>query len=310
MHFSYEQFAGCLIGLATGDALGAPYEGGIVERLLWRLIGRTSDGLARWTDDTQMALDLAASLLDCDGLVEDDLAARFATSYSWRRGYGPSTAKVLRRIRNGQSWQAAATAIYPQGSYGNGAAMRSPVIALFCANDFDDLMRITTASARVTHAHSHGIEGAVLIAVATHALLHGKTPAEVLSMVQANCHSPEFQGRLHAVNSWLTDNVLPTPEEVVGVLGNGMTAMTSCVTALYIGLRHLHRPFHEMMQFTIACRGDVDTIGAMAGALWGVSNGASKVTVAAIEARGLLEATASRLLVHANAVTAQLPAAE
>lgn len=30
-----------------------------MERLVWRMIGRTSDGCLRWTDDTQMALDLA-----------------------------------------------------------------------------------------------------------------------------------------------------------------------------------------------------------------------------------------------------------
>jgi hypothetical protein len=59
MEVTADRFIGCLLGLATGDALGAPYEGGPLERLVWRLIGRTSDGCLRWTDDTQMALDLA-----------------------------------------------------------------------------------------------------------------------------------------------------------------------------------------------------------------------------------------------------------
>jgi hypothetical protein len=29
-----------MLGLATGDVLGAPHEGGLLERLLWRVIGR------------------------------------------------------------------------------------------------------------------------------------------------------------------------------------------------------------------------------------------------------------------------------
>ncbi|HNA22027.1 MAG TPA: ADP-ribosylglycohydrolase family protein, partial [Agitococcus sp.] len=61
---SREQIQGCLFGLALGDALGAPYEGGILERLLWKMIGSTKEGYAKWTDDTQMTLDLLESILE------------------------------------------------------------------------------------------------------------------------------------------------------------------------------------------------------------------------------------------------------
>jgi hypothetical protein len=32
MHASMDKFTGCLLGLALGDALGAPFEGGPIER--------------------------------------------------------------------------------------------------------------------------------------------------------------------------------------------------------------------------------------------------------------------------------------
>src|SRR4030095_17247331 len=96
-----DKFAGCLLGLALGDALGAPFEGGPVERLLWRIIGRTCEGRIRWTDDTQMSLDFAESLIANAGLDTADLAARFARRYRWSRGYGPGVAKLLRRIAAG-----------------------------------------------------------------------------------------------------------------------------------------------------------------------------------------------------------------
>ncbi len=75
------RFRGCFLGLALGDALGAPYEGGPLERLLWRVLGATRSGAIRWTDDTQMSLDLAESLSDNGALVLDDVAKRFASRW-------------------------------------------------------------------------------------------------------------------------------------------------------------------------------------------------------------------------------------
>ncbi len=97
-----DRYTGCLLGLALGDACGAPLEGGWPERLLWRCIGTTRQGVMRWTDDTQMALDIGEVVPEQG---RDDIAQRFACSYSWSRGYGPGAAKVLRRIRRGMPWQ-------------------------------------------------------------------------------------------------------------------------------------------------------------------------------------------------------------
>ena len=146
MSISEDQYIGCFLGLALGDALGAPYEGGVLERLLWRVLGRTPQGELRFTDDTQMALDLAQSLIAHQGLVQSDLAQRFANSYHWSRGYGPSTARLLKRVRQGQAWQAANKQTYPQGSLGNGAAMRAPIMALFKTDSMPDLVKITRLS--------------------------------------------------------------------------------------------------------------------------------------------------------------------
>lgn len=295
MSFTADQFAGCMLGLATGDALGAPYEGGLVERLLWRVIGRTSDGCLRWTDDTQMALDLAESLLDEDGARPDAIAKRFAFSYRWSRGYGSGAAKVLKRIRRGEPWETAAKAVYDGGSYGNGAAMRAPVLALFYAHDRKGLIAAARSSARVTHAHPVGIEGAVLIAVAAHALLEGRPASQLLEIVRAECATPELSERMQTVASWIESEAIPSPREVATKLGNGIAAATSCPTAVYIALRHLKTSFEAMMEFIIACRGDVDTIGAMAGALWGIANGAERLPPVRLEARDRIVDVALRM---------------
>ena len=44
-----DKFIGTFIGLSLGDALGAPYEGGFIERILWKFFSKTPTGKMRWT---------------------------------------------------------------------------------------------------------------------------------------------------------------------------------------------------------------------------------------------------------------------
>ena len=300
------RFQGCILGLALGDALGAPFEGGVLERLLWRLIGRTRSGEMRWTDDTQMSLDVIESLVAGGGVDSDDLAARFAASYRWSRGYGPATAKVLRRISRGQRWQEANTSVYRQGSFGNGAAMRAPVIGLFYANRPGELDVAARASAIVTHAHPQGIEGALLIASVTAAASRGESMAEILRCASQCCESEQINVRLATAQRWLTAGSDVDPADVARHLGNGIAAADSCVTALYLALRFRDAGFLEMQQRVAKMGGDADTIGAMAGAVWGAANGVEKLPselLAKLEQRDRLLSSAS--LLHQRAAVAQ-----
>lgn len=293
---SLDTVRGALLGLALGDTLGAPHEGGWLARGLWAVLGRTPDGLPRFTDDTQMSLDLAESLLACGGLQPDDLARRFAASYRWRRGYGPGAARLLRRIRAGMSWQQASRSVYPQGSWGNGAAMRAAVLALWPYPSLNEVRHAAEQQAEVTHAHPQGMAGAVLVAVATRVLMApSASAAQALAAVQAQVPEPAFAPALQQAVQWLAAGETPSPRTVARRLGHGITARTSCVTALYITLRHLHQPFDALMRFAVACGGDVDTIAAMAGAMWGAHRGATALPAQALEQQARLEEVALQL---------------
>ncbi len=305
-----EHFAGCLLGLALGDALGAPFEGGPIERLVWRAIGTTKDGRMRWTDDTQMAVDIAESLVELGRLDADDLARRFAASYRWSRGYGPGTRRVLKRIASGEDWRRANRAAHAAGSFGNGAAMRAPAVGLFYAGRLDELAEAARASAKVTHAHPVGIEGAVLLATATALALRGNGASDILILEKAaaGCETEAFSSRLALAASWLRAGESPSAKEVARRLGNGVAAGESCVTSLYAALRFLHRPFDEMMPFIVRCGGDVDSIGAMAGAVWGAARGVSSLPaehLGRLEERERIERL-SRVL-YARAASAPTP---
>jgi ADP-ribosylglycohydrolase len=293
-----DRYVGCLLGLALGDALGASFEGGPLERALWRFIGRTRAGEMRWTDDTQMSLDLADSLIARGYLDLDDLARRFARSYRWSRGYGPGTAKVLKRIARGADWRTASRSVHAGGSFGNGAAMRAPVIGLFHAHDETALVRAARDSASVTHAHPQAQEGAVLIASATAAALHVMDPIAILEAAEPHCGDAELARRLALVRIWLASSDPRNPRTVREQLGNGVAAVDSTVTALYAALRFLREPFESLHSFVIGCGGDVDTIGAMAGAVWGAANGATalpKERLQTLESRGRIRSVAESL---------------
>ncbi len=299
------RFQGCILGLALGDAMGAPFEGGVAERLLWRLIGRTRDGKMRWTDDTQMTFDIVQSLIARGDIDQDDLAKRFAASYRWSRGYGPATSRVLKRVSRGVPWEIASTSVYRGGSFGNGAAMRAPAVGLFFANRplaLDDAAR---RSAVVTHAHPLGIEGALLIARATTAALRGDSPSTILDFAAASCQLPPMLTRLTTAREWIATGNTPSTPAVKKHLGNGIAAAESCVTALYLALRFHGAPFVELQRFVATLGGDADTIGAMAGAIWGTLNGAGALPSEALnrlEQREAIEAAALRLCEAAGGV--------
>lgn len=268
-----EQILGCLFGLALGDALGARFEGGIIERLLWRVLGTTKDGRTRWTDDTQMTIDLVESFLRQGRIDPDDLAKTFANSYRWSRGYGPGTAKVLRKIARGVDWREANCAVYRGGSYGNGAAMRAPIVGLIFANRFSELPEAASLSAAVTHAHPLAIEGAVLLARTTALTALNGLSLDVLQHAAADCILTPFTSRWEIAQSWLRSRKAVSPRDIRHSLGNGIAAPESCVTAIYLALRFVEEPFLAMQEFVAQIGGDTDTIGAMAASLWGVAQG-------------------------------------
>jgi ADP-ribosyl-[dinitrogen reductase] hydrolase len=87
------RFHGCLVGLAVGDALGAPLEfhpTGTFEPFTDMIRGGAFNlRLGQWTDDTAMALCLADSLIPSRGFDPLDRLQRYIRWF--REGYMSST---------------------------------------------------------------------------------------------------------------------------------------------------------------------------------------------------------------------------
>lgn len=279
---------GLLLGLALGDALGAPFEGGWLERALWGAIRLAARQRLRWSDDTAMALDVAESLAARGGLDEDDLAQRFAASYRWSRGYGPGAAATLRAIRRGVPWRRARHVRYPEGSFGNGGAMRAPALALRPWRDEEELLGAAARSAEITHAHPEAVEAARLVALASWRLASGTPAREAQSGLSEVLTLPGMRAAWGAALRRVREGPLER-----GVLPAGMRARDSVPTAVALGLARGDRSFRDLVAEVRRLGGDVDTVGAIAGALFGAQRGASALPadlLRNLEARARIEA--------------------
>jgi len=272
-----DKFVGCLLALAFGDAICAPYEGGFVERFLWRMIGYTKTGEMRFTDDTQMSLDIARSFIREGGIKQNELAQEFSSSYRWSRGYGPSAGKILKRIESGMPWQKATVSVYKDGSFGNGAAMRAPVLAMCYLLSSSEFEQSVVQSSEVTHSNPLAIDGALLIAYSTAYALSDMSNDEICSRLIKLADIDTFREKLKYCKHHLRRNSELSVREVRAIFGNKITAEKSCITAIYLSMTFRDRSFTSLLSFVKKLGGDTDTIAAMSGAIWGAFNGAEKL---------------------------------
>ncbi|WP_369016095.1 ADP-ribosylglycohydrolase family protein [Armatimonas sp.] len=130
--------------------------------------GKVEPGQARYSDDTQMAIGIAQALVDDGEIIPEHLARHFAKNFQPWRGYGPGAYGVLDALKQGRPWDEPARQVFGgQGSYGNGAAMRvGPLGAFYWDADVEVICEQARLSSLPTHTHKHGIEGAVVVALA------------------------------------------------------------------------------------------------------------------------------------------------
>jgi poly(ADP-ribose) glycohydrolase ARH3 len=294
-----DKFRGCLLGAAVGDVAGA-----VVEAESPQYIAKTfrsvDDLLAvdsveeftgpawrvgRFTDDTQMTLCVAEWLVAGESDSPQRLLARFAAAHEpWRR-YGPGTEAVLRMYRRHPAqWRELATAAFPQGSLGNGGAMRVAPVGLAYFRELNKVSEVARQSSRPTHTHPLAFQGAVLqaVAVATAAALTDFSADAFLAAAHASLRyfsdllqdTGPFDRALDEIGRGLASG--SSCAEMADTLGTGVTAQEAVPMALYCFLRH-PASYADVIHNAIFIGGDTDTIASMAGAISGAFLGAEAI---------------------------------
>ena len=268
------RFVGSLLGHALGDALGAPFEGLPPETIYCdfgptrRLFERPPEADLLYTDDTQMTIGVAECLLARGTIEHDALARRFHDNYEPWRGYGPGARKLLDAMSAGRDWRGMVASVFPGGSLGNGAAMRVAPVGLLFHHDLDRVCDEARRSATLTHTHPVGVDGAVVMAVATALAVRAETfdRRAFFDELRKRADTEEFQWQLRTASKLGPDDAV--------TFGNGLEAHRSVTTAITC-FAFAPDSYAGAVSRAIAMGNDTDTLAAMAGALSGAHLGAA-----------------------------------
>jgi ADP-ribosylglycohydrolase len=291
-----------MLGLAVGDALGAPLEGAppmvaaaaVAGGLEMAGGGRWAPG--EWTDDTAMVLELAESIGTVGMLDTDDLARRYIR---WARtdgkGIGRTTRGALIGARDAEHARARARAHYEatELAAGNGTVMRATPIGL-AAHDLDEAVDAARRDAQLTHADPAASAASAALCAALLAIREGGDPLSA-ARGQIDKH-PSIAGALDAVGR--------QDESALGRLAAGQEA-GACWTTLAIAIHALLGidDYQRGVGWAIAQGGDADTNAAVTGALLGYRHGAAQIPprwLSSLRGRERLERAAEALAARAE----------
>lgn len=264
--------AGVLLAQACGDALGVPYEFAAPPHGEPRMIGGGLGPYApgEWSDDTQMAICIARVAANGDDLRSEDALDAVAQGFLGWLGSGASdvgiqTRSVLRAATAGsgrpaERMRAAARRHFEKTgrAAGNGALMRTGIVALSALNDRDAAAAAARAVAELTHADPLAGDSCVLWGEAIRVAV--------------------VEGRLDVAGGL---DLLPSDrrDRWAGALTQAQENLQAAWAAIHStrsdgeDADHLRRG----LETAISIGHDTDTIAAIAGQLLGARYGASAV---------------------------------
>ncbi|MDQ6613315.1 MAG: ADP-ribosylglycohydrolase family protein [Actinomycetota bacterium] len=273
-----QRVLGAVVGWAAGDALGAPFEfgdpGQFSRRFPRPAYGSTTEMTGgrgwkpgEWTDDTQMGLLVAYSLLEHDGLDEADLYARFVR---WLRGdpadVGHQTRVVL---GSGLPWDRAARTHFDTGQLaaGNGSLMRTIPAAVYWSRRSPEATR--DAARRIsalTHGDPAAGDGCAIYHHLIAAALDGRDPLDALPGALADIPAERRDHWMAVCDpAWTPEQATEPNGAVWPTLGTALWALRS------------HSTFPVALRSVVDCGGDTDTIAAVAGGLIGAAQGVQAI---------------------------------
>jgi ADP-ribosyl-[dinitrogen reductase] hydrolase len=247
-----------LLGLAVGDAFGAPLEGHPPPS---QPVREMPPGGA-YTDDTLQALAVTRSLVVCRGFSPGDCMAHLLEGFrTCPQFYGPTSTAVFTLVLSGVPPLEAAARVHRArgGSRSNGSVMRGPPLGVFTASP--QLEELSIACSRLTHCDPVAGACSAFVNRMVADLARGASREEAFRHACSTCRSPEVLGLLEGFRGHRPD---PSLDALLA---------THCALSVFMGAES----FPEAVLRAVNLGGDADTIGAITGALAGASWGAGAI---------------------------------
>jgi len=257
--------SGALIGLAIGDAFGAPLEGSLPpkERVTGMLPGgRLPRRKGEVTDDTLQALAVAESLVASHGFDPDDMMARFVAVY--RRSpqwFGPTSSAVFTLVMQGTPVRDASRLAHERlgSSRSNGSVMRGFPIALWYSPV--SVSEVSIACSQLTHFDPVAAHTSAFLNQMTSRMCRGEGRDQAFREAVSACRNGEVMRMLGSYKDY-------PPEPSL-----------DCVLCAHAALSCFMQAgsFEGALINAVNLGGDADTVGACCGALAGACWGAGAI---------------------------------
>lgn len=271
---------GSILGLAVGDALGAPVE--FKAKGSFPYISRYQDGgefnlkAGQWTDDTSLMLCLLSSFVEKKTFDLDDQMNRFLKW--WKQGYmsstgecfdiGNTTKASLSRFE--QSKLALSGETSDKAS--NGALMRLAPVPLFYHYDLSLSLHHTALQCQTTHAPTDCIESAQLLSYVLTSLLNGESKESVLSFKD---YPLQVSEKFLAI---VRGDIFKLSEEKINAEGLAYNTLEAALYAFF----HFDN-FYDGLLFVVNLGDDSDTVGAVYGQIAGCAYGYNNIPAFLLE---------------------------
>jgi ADP-ribosyl-[dinitrogen reductase] hydrolase len=264
---------GSCLGLAMGDALGAPFAfmraHQIPDPLPALEVSWRGGPAGSTTDDTSMARNLMRNLTERGELDPDDLVRRHV---EWFRRDPPDvstlTRLVLRRAARGEDASTAAREIWerrgPEVSAGNGSVMYCAPLGVAYANRPEELFELAPALSALTHFDGRCKTAVLAVTWCVAALVRGEdsevAATSALRAVAEHDGGEELEFLVDAVGG---SRPIDGPDQGF------------CLFTVGVAFQALLREgdVETELRRVVSLGGDTDTNAAVAGALLGARDG-------------------------------------
>lgn len=274
-----------LVGTAVGDALGVPFESMQPNNKAILAWDGSSFGASeyhqlqagQYSDDTQMTMMVAESLIENSGFVPEDLAARYV---DWidsgrARGYGRTTLIAINNLKSGKLWSESGV----PNSYGNGTAMRAAPFGVFFRNDLYSLTNVVKLDSAITHQSNEAEAGALAIALATYYIVNEDTE-DLLAKIMPALPDSDVKTKVGKVMAMVESQAAPL--DVLKIIGSRADVRQTVPAVFYLYFKFPN--YQDAIEHAIRAGGDTDTTAAIVGALIGARDGIKGIPEAYVNA--------------------------